>query len=49
VAGYSGTPLAKKLGIRAGARLFLHAPPGNYPQPVARKAARAAPGSRRRA
>jgi hypothetical protein len=35
VAGYSGTPLAKKLGIRAGARLFLHAPPGNYTQLVA--------------
>jgi Protein of unknown function (DUF3052) len=30
MSGYSGTPLAKKLGIRAGARLFLHAPPGNY-------------------
>jgi hypothetical protein len=30
VSGYSGTPLAKKLGIRAGARLFLHAPPEHY-------------------
>jgi Protein of unknown function (DUF3052) len=33
--GYSGTPLAKKLGIRAGARLFLQAAPRNYPQLVA--------------
>ncbi len=30
MSGYSGTPLAKKLGIRAGARLFVHAAPGNY-------------------
>jgi hypothetical protein len=29
-AGYSGTPLAQKLGIRAGARLFLRQPPANY-------------------
>ena len=28
--GYSGTPLAKKLGIAAGARLFLHQAPANY-------------------
>lgn len=35
MAGYSGTPLAKKLGIRAGARLYLQAPPGNYAQLVA--------------
>ena len=29
VAGYSGTPLARKLGISPGARLaLLHAPPG---------------------
>lgn len=35
MSGYSGTPLAKKLGIRAGARLFLHRAPGNYPQLVA--------------
>jgi hypothetical protein len=34
-AGYSGTPLAKKLGIRAGARLFLQAAPPNYPQLIA--------------
>ena len=33
--GYSGTPLAKKLGIRAGARVFLHAAPANYAQLVA--------------
>ena len=35
MSGYSGTPLAKKLGIRAGARLFLHAPPENYWQLLA--------------
>lgn len=35
MSGYSGTPLAQKLGIRAGARLFLHAAPPNYPQLVA--------------
>ncbi len=35
MAGYSGTPLAKKLGIRAGTRLYLHAPPANYAQLVA--------------
>jgi hypothetical protein len=35
MSGYSGTPLAKKLGIRAGARLFLQAAPRNYPQLVA--------------
>jgi hypothetical protein len=34
-AGYSGTPLAKKLGIRAGARLFLQAAPDNYRQLIA--------------
>jgi hypothetical protein len=34
-AGYSGTPLAKKLGIRAGTRLFLHAAPANYGQLIA--------------
>jgi hypothetical protein len=33
--GYSGTPLAKKLGIRPGARLYLHAAPENYAQLVA--------------
>jgi hypothetical protein len=35
VAGYSGTPLAKKLGIRAGARLYLHGSPDNYARLVA--------------
>ena len=33
--GYSGTPLAKKLGIGPGARLFLQAAPDNYQQLVA--------------
>jgi len=28
-------PLAKKLGIAAGARLFLHEAPANYREPVA--------------
>jgi CheY-like chemotaxis protein len=33
MAGYSGTPLAKKLGIRAGSVVaLLHAPPGFAPQ-----------------
>jgi hypothetical protein len=35
VSGYSGTPLARKLGIRAHARLFLQAAPENYPELVA--------------
>ena len=35
MSGYCGTPLAQKLGIRAGARLFLRAAPANYPQLVA--------------
>lgn len=30
MSGYSGTPLAKKLGIRAGGRVFVHAPPRGY-------------------
>jgi hypothetical protein len=34
-AGYSGTPLAGKLGIRAGARLFLQAAPPNYRELIA--------------
>ncbi len=29
-AGYSGTPLAKKLGIKSGSRIGLINPPGNY-------------------
>jgi hypothetical protein len=27
MSGYSGTPLTKKLGIRTGTRLFVHAAP----------------------
>ena len=30
VAGYSGTPLAKKLGIKAGATICLSRPPTHY-------------------
>jgi hypothetical protein len=30
MAGYSGTPLAKKLGIREGARVFAPGAPANY-------------------
>ena len=30
MSGYSGTPLAQKLGIRAGARLYVHGAPANY-------------------
>jgi hypothetical protein len=30
MSGYSGTPLAQKLGLRAGARLFVHEPPAHY-------------------
>jgi len=33
--GYSGTPLAKKLGIGAGCRLYLRAAPANYAALVA--------------
>lgn len=33
--GYSGTPLAKKLGIRANSRLYLQAAPADYGQLVA--------------
>jgi hypothetical protein len=33
--GYSGTPLAKKLGIGAGCRLYLHGAPPNYAALVA--------------
>lgn len=35
MSGYSGTPLAKKLGIAAGCRLHLIAPPDNYAALVA--------------
>jgi hypothetical protein len=30
MSGYSGTPLARKLGIAPGCRLYLVAPPDNY-------------------
>jgi Protein of unknown function (DUF3052) len=30
MAGYSGTPLAKKLGIKEGSRIFLFGAPRNY-------------------
>jgi hypothetical protein len=33
--GYSGTPLAKKLGIAPGARLYLQAAPDNYAELLA--------------
>ena len=35
MAGYSGTPLAAKLGIKEGSRLFLSAAPKNYLELVA--------------
>jgi hypothetical protein len=35
MAGYSGTPLAKKLGIKAGSRIFVSHPPGHYDDLVA--------------
>jgi hypothetical protein len=35
MSGYSGTPLAQKLGIRAGQRVFLHAAPRDYADRVA--------------
>jgi hypothetical protein len=35
MAGYSGTPLVKKLGIVAGSRLFLSDAPRNYMELVA--------------
>ena len=31
MAGYSGTPLAKKLGIKPGATILLDGAPANYP------------------
>lgn len=30
MAGYSGTPLLKKLGIKSGFRIFIHEPPKEY-------------------
>ena len=35
VAGYSGTPLAKKLGIKADCRMFVTGAPNHYPRLVA--------------
>ncbi|HKQ13608.1 MAG TPA: hypothetical protein VJT80_09270 [Steroidobacteraceae bacterium] len=35
MAGYSGTPLAKKLGIKAGTKLFTVAAPGHYDELLA--------------
>jgi hypothetical protein len=35
MAGYSGTPLAKKLGIKAGSRIFVSHPPRHYDDLVA--------------
>jgi Protein of unknown function (DUF3052) len=35
MSGYSGTPLVKKLGIRAGARLFVRSAPANYAELIA--------------
>jgi hypothetical protein len=35
MSGYSGTPLAQKLGIRAGSRVYLHEPPRHYARLVA--------------
>jgi hypothetical protein len=35
MSGYSGTPLAKKLGIRRGARLFFKDAPAHYGQLIA--------------
>ncbi|MCW8877757.1 MAG: DUF3052 domain-containing protein [Kangiellaceae bacterium] len=32
MAGYSGTPLAKKLGIKAGFKIYVKNPPENYLQ-----------------
>jgi hypothetical protein len=35
MAGYSGTPLAKKLGIKPGSALFVVAAPGHYDELLA--------------
>ena len=35
MAGYSGTPLSKKLGIKPGSRLFVAGAPSNYTKLVA--------------
>jgi len=34
MAGYSGAPLAKRLGIKEGSRVFLHEPPPDCRQLV---------------
>jgi ribosomal protein L22 len=35
MAGYSGTPLSKKLGIKSGQRIYLKNPPSNYDRLIA--------------
>jgi hypothetical protein len=35
MSGYSGTPLAQKLGLREGSRVFVHDAPGQYERLVA--------------
>jgi hypothetical protein len=35
MAGCSGTPLAKKLGIQAGSRIFVSHPPAHYDELIA--------------
>jgi hypothetical protein len=35
MAGYSGTPLAKKLGVKAGCRMVVIDPPSNYTELLA--------------
>ena len=35
MAGYSGTPLAKKLGVKAGCRMVVIDPPANYDELLA--------------
>jgi hypothetical protein len=35
MAGYSGTPLAQKLGIKPGSAIFVVAPPGHYDELLA--------------
>ena len=35
MAGYSGTPLARKLGIKPGSAIFVVAPPGHYDELLA--------------
>jgi hypothetical protein len=35
MAGYSGTPLARKLGVKAGCRMVVFDPPANYDELLA--------------